>query len=150
MISYKHHGLQPFRIEVRRDRKRVGNIMRAPYNPEQRDAPRYFYRTTGGHEGARFETIEQVKASIEGRDEQPEDALYEAAHEQALPAMAAKAWARHPNNPINMDEAVMSAELDRLEKTPSVPGSEADRKRSARISLLRDEFASRAVAEGRS
>jgi len=59
-ITYKHHGLQPFRVEVRLDGKRVGNI--------HRDERGYFYRPNAGNEGERFDTIEAVKASIEGTD----------------------------------------------------------------------------------
>lgn len=64
--------------------------------------------------------------------------------EPQIRRVAAEAWAKHPRNPVNMDDLALSAELDQLEKTATVPGSAADQKRGARIALIRAEFQRRA------
>lgn len=61
MITYRHDGLQPFRITVKNDRRIVGHI--------KRDDTGYYYtpaRTT--LRGESFATVDGVKASLEGRD----------------------------------------------------------------------------------
>jgi len=57
-ITYRHDGLQPFRITVKIDGKIAGSI--------RRGAAGYYYRTKAGNEGERFATVEAVKASLEG------------------------------------------------------------------------------------
>lgn len=59
-ISYFHYTGTPFRVEVRVEGKRTGDI--------KRDAGGYYYRAKAGNEGDRFETVEAVKASLEGND----------------------------------------------------------------------------------
>lgn len=58
MITYRHDGLKPFKITVKLDGKVVGHIRR---DTERR----YFYKPLGGLGGESFDTVEQVKASLE-------------------------------------------------------------------------------------
>jgi hypothetical protein len=60
MITYRHDGLQPFRITVKNDRKIVGFIKR-------NDDGKYYYNPARTlTRGEPFATVEEVKASLEG------------------------------------------------------------------------------------
>lgn len=58
MISYRHDGLNPFRVTVKLDGKTVGHILHPA-----RD--QYHYRTRSGVVGDTFDTLEGVKESLE-------------------------------------------------------------------------------------
>lgn len=59
MITYRHDGMMPFKVTVKLEGKIVGKIVRPA-----RDA--YQYVAKGGQKGEIYDTLEAVKASLEG------------------------------------------------------------------------------------
>lgn len=58
MISYRHDGSSPFKITVKLEGKVVGHIKRDTEG-------RYFYKPKSGLGGISFDTVDEVKASLE-------------------------------------------------------------------------------------
>lgn len=60
MLSYRHDGLQPFRITVKNGRRIAGHIKRD-------DRGQYYYTPARSMlRGETFATVDEVKASLEG------------------------------------------------------------------------------------